>query len=123
MPERIGMASGGQGRPWRAAKAERELAWVLIAHAEPRHAVRAQDAQDRGGQNQGHLARGHLLQTRKVINHAYSDEHPQVEQELALLQQVALARLPNDVGNVPHRIMHGQVSGSACIGADRTCPR
>ena len=30
MPERIGMASGGQGRPCRAAKAERELACVLI---------------------------------------------------------------------------------------------
>ena len=38
------------------------------------------------------------------------DEHPEHDQELALLQQVGLAGLPDQLGDLPHRPVDRQVA-------------
>ena len=71
MPDRIGIASAGHGMPRSAAKAERRVGARVDADAEPRHAVGAQDAEDRAQQNDhDHAARRLVLQDPEIVDHA-----------------------------------------------------
>ena len=43
-----------------------------------------------------------MLEAGEVVGHAASDEHPEASEEFALLPQVGLTGLPNDIGDRRH---------------------
>ncbi len=49
-----------------------------------------------------------MLQPQEVVGHGAGDESKQHQQEFALLNQVRLARLEDDLGDVEHRLVGGQ---------------
>ena len=52
-----------------------------------------------------------MLQISEVVEDASADENPQQGQELALLPEVALAGLPNNVGDIGHALVNWQRLG------------
>ena len=75
------------------------------ADAEPCHAVAAQDADDRPGQNQHHGAGAHLAQHAEIQRNGGTDENKEQQQELALLFEVRRTGLENDVSDFEHRLV------------------
>ncbi len=55
------------------------------------------------------LPKGACCKPAEVVDHADGDQHPEDDEELALLGQVGLAGLPDDVGHVEHRLVGRQV--------------
>src|ERR1019366_537769 len=88
---------------------------------EPRHTVGAEDAQDRGEQNDDAVAHQFAVaqmvmrivpgQANEIIDHAASDQQPEDGEEFALGEEVGLAGLPDGVGNLGHAVVHGQGLG------------
>jgi hypothetical protein len=84
------------------------------ANAEPRHAIAAKNAQNWNWPGSpSPLAPTRCLQQLEIINHADGDEKPERREKFSLLQQVGLARLPDDVGNVAHALWTG--SARVCL--------
>jgi hypothetical protein len=50
-----------------------------------------------------------VRQSHKIIDHAYGDEDPEHREELTLLCEVGFAGLPDDVGNIKHRLVSGHI--------------
>ena len=78
------------------------------ADPEPRHRVGAEDADHRPHQDQQHLAGALVLEHAEVVDDAERDQALEHDQQPALLQDVGLARLPDDVGDVEHALVGGQ---------------
>jgi len=85
--------------------------------AEPRHAVAAEDAEHARREDDADAAPAHpwmlfiralLPQIPEVEKDADSDQDPETDEKFALLEQVALAGLPDDVGDARHRLMDRQ---------------
>ncbi len=51
----------------------------------------------------------HVLQEAEVADHHRQQQRPQAEDELALGDEVRLARLVDELGDLQHRLVHGQV--------------
>ena len=79
------------------------------ADAEPRHAVAAGDADEAEEQDDGDLQRVHVLEHAEVDHHDRADEQLEEEDELALGDEIRLAGLVNELGDVPHRLVNRQV--------------
>ena len=79
------------------------------ADAEPRHAVAAADADQTEEKDDDDLDGLHVLERAEVEHHDDADEHFQEEDELALRDQVGLARLVDQLRDLEHRLMDGQV--------------
>src|SRR5262249_33944280 len=80
------------------------------ADAEPRDAVAASDADQAEEEDDRDLQRGEVLQHAEVEDHDDPDENLEDQDELALRDQVRLTRLVDQLGDLEHRAMHGQVS-------------
>jgi hypothetical protein len=52
-----------------------------------------------------------VLQSEEVIAHATGNQHPERHEKLALLAEVGLARLPNDIRYIGHPLVHWQRLG------------
>jgi hypothetical protein len=94
--ERLALERGER----RAAVRER-----VHADAEPRHAVRAEDAQHREREDGEHADGVQVLQEAEVVDDAGADEELEHHEQLALLQEVGLARLVDGVAHVEHRLV------------------
>ena len=123
-----GLQWNSQGLQGVAAKTCKRGAAVgagVDSDTEPSHAVATENAQDRAEQDDanGHdVARlrgsafngycsvrgANRIQESEVDDHRTGDQEPQERQEFALLREVTLAGLPDDVGNVAHGRMHRQ---------------
>ena len=57
----------------------------------------------------GDLQRVHVLEHAEVDHHDRADEELEEQDELALRDQIRLAGLVNELGDVPHRLVHRQV--------------
>ena len=90
------------------------------ADSEPRHPVTAADADQAEQQDDDHLHRGEaahhvtrrvrrLRQRPEVHGHDRADEEPENKKEAALGEQVRLARLVNQLGDLQHRRVDGHV--------------
>src|ERR1039458_5409531 len=111
-------AQGGQGVAFEGGKGGAGIGHGIDADAEPGHAVRAEDAQDRGEKNNDAIAHQFAVaqmvvrivpgQTNEIINHASGDQQPKDGEELALGEKVGLAGLPNGVGDLCHAVVDGQ---------------
>ena len=80
------------------------------ADAEPRDAVAAGDADQAEEQDDRDLHRGEVLQHAEVEDHDHADEQLEEQDELALRDQVGLARFVDQLGDLVHRSMHRQVA-------------
>ena len=80
------------------------------ADAEPRDAVAAGNADQAEEQDDRDLHRGEMLQHVEVEDHDHADEQLQQQDELALRDQVGLARFVDQFGDLVHRSMHRQVA-------------
>jgi len=85
------------------------------ADAEPRNAVGAQDAEHAGREDHGDVTESLVLEVPEVEDDRRGDQDPEDGKELALLDDVALARLPDDVGDREHRLVRGQRHGLAVL--------
>ena len=84
------------------------------ADAEPRHAVAAGDADQAEEQDDRDLRIGvELLQHAEVEHHDHADEDLEDQDELALRDQIGLARLVNQLGDL--------AASSACTGRFFSC--
>ncbi len=92
---------GGEGRPRIGARVD--------PHAEPCHAVGAQDPENRTKEYQDYASEGCVLQASEVVGHADGDENPEDDEELALLGEVGLAGFPDDGGHIEHGLVRRQV--------------
>jgi hypothetical protein len=79
------------------------------ADAEPGDAVAPQDADHAEDQDDDDALEAEILEEAVVDDDHGADEDAELHDELALLEQVRLAGLPDDLGNVGHRLMHGQI--------------
>ncbi len=88
---------------------------------EPRHPVAAGDADEAEQKNDDHLDRreaadhrprrvGGLGQRPEVDRDDGADEKPQNKEKAALRGEIGLARLVNQLGDLPHRPMHGEIA-------------
>ena len=82
-------------------------------NAEPRHAVAARDSdqaeEKNDGQRDGNRLIRHRRQHAEIEHDDDGDEEPQDQQEFALGDQVGLAGLVNQLGNLEHGTMHGHL--------------
>ena len=79
------------------------------ADAEPRHAVAAQDADDGEQYDDGDAEHREIHQELEVHHHDDRDEGPQDGQELALGDEVGLARFVDEVRDVGHGLVYWHV--------------
>ena len=79
------------------------------ADAEPRHAVAARDADQAEEQDDDDLDGLEVQQEPEVEDDDDADEDLEDQDELALGDQVRLAGLVDQLGDLPHRLVHGQV--------------
>ena len=103
---RVGLAA-------QAGKRRARIGEGVDPDAEPRHAVAAGDADQREKQDdrQGQDDRltGHRRQPTEIRGDDDRDEAPQDQDELALGDQVGLARLVDQLGDLQHAAVHGKV--------------
>ncbi len=95
-----------------AAQARERRARVgegIDADAEPRDAVAAGDADEAEDQDHDDLHRVHVLEHAEVDHHDGADEQLEEQDELALRDEIRLARLVDKLRDVPHRLVHRQV--------------
>ena len=97
------------------------------ADPEPRHTVAARDADQAEEQDDDHLHRGETTdghaggvygfrQRAEVHGHDRADEDPENKKEAALREQVRLTRLVDQLGDLPHRPVHGEVLELRVLG-------
>src|SRR4029077_15407198 len=95
-----------------AAKAGERSARVgecVYPNPKPGHPVAARNADHAEQQNDGHTHRLKFQQYTEVEQDDDRDEHPQQHQEFALSDQVSLAGLVNQFGNLEHGAMYRQI--------------
>ena len=78
-------------------------------NAEPGHAVTAGDANQAEQQDNDHPLPLHLAKEAKVHDHDRADEDLQQQQELTLRDQVRLASLVNQLGDLAHGTVHREI--------------
>src|SRR5207249_935738 len=90
----------------------------IYANAEPSDSVATRDAHETENQNdrQSDRNRMHGSEPAEVHDDHNSDKHPQDHQEFSLGEEVGLAGLIDQLGNVEHRFVDGQVLQ---VGIDR----
>ena len=118
MPARSGMSQTGNGLPAQAGERGARVRQGVDADAVPRHAVAAADADQAEEQDDGDARRLEAGQP-EVGDHHRADEELEDQQELALLNQVGLARLVDELGDVGHRLVDRQVLDRV-VGPGRT---
>ena len=92
-------AEGGEGRAC--------VGVGVDADAVPGHRVRSSHADDREEED-GEEGLGRFApQRQEVVRHERRDDDEQAQQEYALLDEVGLAGLKDDVGDVEHRLVGG----------------
>ncbi len=79
------------------------------ADAVPGHPVRTHHADQGEGQNGQCGLERLVLQPDEVIHHGHRDDGKEHHQELALLDQVRLAGLEDDLGDIEHRLVGRQI--------------
>ena len=101
---RIGFAAQGSERRARIGKR-------IDTNAEPRHAVTARNPDQTENQNnrQSDRNRLHRGKPAKVHNDHDRDKHPQNQQEFSLRNEIGFAGLVNQLGDIPHGLVNGQV--------------
>ena len=109
MPERSGIATTLTGLPVKRGEGRPGIGAGIDPHAEPGHAVGAEDPKDRAEEDDDDVPEGRVLQPAEIVGHADGDENPQDNKELALLGEIGFAGLPDDVGHIEHRAVGGQV--------------
>ena len=100
--------STGNGLPVEAGERRARVGERVDADAEPGHAVAAGDADQAEQQDDRHPERLEVLQEAEVDDDDRADEDLQDQQELALLDQVRLAGLVDQLGDLAHRRVHRQ---------------
>jgi hypothetical protein len=110
-----------KGPPFEPGKRRARVREGVHADAEPRHPVAAGDADEAEEQDHRHLERwepmDHFVSYRidgrrqpaEVDRGDDADEDPENEDELALRDEVGLAGLVDELGDLVHRPVHGQV--------------
>src|SRR5207247_5691593 len=83
------------------------------ANAEPRHAIAARDADDAEQQDDDHAVPVETDQELEVQQNHRADEDLEDQEELALLEQIGLTGLVDQLRDLEHRRMHGQGLQSA----------
>ncbi len=107
-----GRERNGVGREGLAPEAREGRARVrerVDADAEPGHAVAPADPDEAREEDHPDLQGLHVPQAAVVDDEDRPDEELQDEDELALRDEVRLARLVDELGHVAHRLVHGQV--------------
>ena len=103
----------GYGLPRNPANEVRELAKSVDSNAEPgdskttAHSDQTEPQNNRQGSR--HRFPWDRRQHTEVENNDRRDKHPQQQQELALGNQIRLARLIDQFGNLEHGTMHRQL--------------
>ena len=102
---------GGVGLATQAGKGRAGVGKGVDADAEPGHSHGAQDADDREDEHHDHLppAHGRVGEVLEVGDHDDRDEGPEERDELDLGDQVGLAGLIDQLGDLEHGLVHREV--------------
>src|SRR5207244_9562451 len=96
------------GLALQAGKRRARVGVGVDADTEPSDAVATADTDQAESQDHQHARGAHLLQHAEVQHHDGADQHLQHQDEFALLEQVRLAGLPDDLRDVGHRLVNRQ---------------
>src|SRR5262249_21137497 len=100
--KRVGLAlQAGEGRPRVRERVDPD--------AEPGDAVATADADEAEEEDDKDTTRVEVLQVTEVEDDDDADENPQPQKELTLRDQVRLAGLIDQLRDLPHGRVHGQV--------------
>ena len=99
----------GEGLAPQAGEGRARVGEGVDADAEPGDAVAAGDADQAEEQDDDDPARLEVQQETEVQDHDDPDEDLEQQDELALRDQVRLAGLVDQLGDLPHRLVHGHV--------------
>ena len=109
-----GNLENGIGLAAKAGKCRAGIGERVDANAEPRHAVTAGDPyqteEEDNPHSEGRISQQHL----EIDQDDGSNENPEQQQEFSLRNEIGLAGLPNQLGDICHRAVNGQVL-QACI--------
>ena len=100
---------GGEGLAAEAREGGARVGEGVHADAEPGDAVAAGDADQAEEQDHDHLDGVEVQQEAEVDDHDRADEELEDQDELALRDQVGLAGLVDQLGDLEHRAVHRQV--------------
>ena len=108
MPALSGIANTGNDLPLEARERRPRVGERVDPDAEPRHPVAARDAEHAEREDDRDALRREVLQDAEVDDDDDPDEQLQDGEELALLEQVGLARLVDQLGDLAHRAVDRQ---------------
>ena len=118
MPERIGMSM--TGRAWRPGR-RRRRSWRVVDACRTTRPEGAQDAQHREGQD--HATAVGYVHEELEVHDADRDDGLEDEDHLALLDEVGLAGLEDELGDFEHRGVGGEGLDAGGFPDAQTMPR
>src|SRR5208282_1363209 len=104
--DRVGLAA-------KASEGRARVCEGVHANAEPGHAIAAAHADEAQEQNNRHGQENRFARDRRkhaeVEDDDDGDEHPKQKKEFALRDEIGFAGLVNELGDLAHGAVHGQV--------------
>ena len=99
----------GIGLAAETGKGRARIGEGVYANAEPSHAIAAGNSQDAEEENDEDAKRVHVQQHAEVEHDDHGDEALQEQEELALGDEIGFAGFVDQLGDLAHGAVHGQV--------------